>query len=141
MSIYKFGNYKYFDFLVSVNYKICDFHIIGENVRETDINEIAFYNQLLEDFFTKLNENPELDKIIESSLNLTGFLWLRQPFYDGNTRTLRILLKTIFNSIDYNLDLSNEEKEKSVIPLFYNEDETCTPKHITYLKRKLTKYK
>jgi len=136
---YIYGKYKYFDLLVLINNHYFPSDNFGENVRDLDEKSLLLYNKLLEDFFNKFKTNISFDEIIESSLNLTGYIWLQQPFFDGNTRTLQRFLKLVFRTLEYNLDLNKENDSSFIIPLFYFEDETCTQYDIDKFKRRLTK--
>ena len=131
--MYIFGKYKYFDKLVLIN-KI--FINIENNVRETE-DKIAICNNLLQNFFHKVEMETDFDKIIELVLNLVGILWLYQPFYDGNTRTLLFFLKIFFESLGYDLIINNEVRLS--LPIFYRENEYCHGSDILKIKERLKK--
>ena len=134
---YKIGKYKYFDILVYINMHYFPSEL-GENIREDNEFALALYNQLLEDFFMQILSEIELNEVCRKILDLTGFIWYRQPFFDGNTRTLRVFIKLIFYLFDYDIDLQSKEYEQ-FIPIFYQEDEKCDNHDIEKLKRRLTK--
>ena len=135
---YKLGKYQYFDFLVLLNNHYLNMKRIGDNVREQDEDTLNLYNLLLENFFKNLNSTNSIEEIIELSLNLTGFLWYRQPFYDANTRTLHIFLNLLFKELNYKI---NAETNVSVLPLFYSDIDRCDKKDIDDFKRCLTRIK
>lgn len=136
---YTAGKYKYFDLLVTINNHYFPNNNFGDNVRENDKKYLTLYNKLLEDFFHKLRNFNSLDEIIKLSLNLTGYLWFQQPFFDGNTRTLKSFLKLVFKHLNYDLNVNKIDNDKCVIPLFYYDDEECTQNEINNFKRRLTK--
>lgn len=136
---YTAGKYKYFDLLVTINNHYFPNDNFGDNVRENDEKYLALYNNLLEDFFHKLRNFNSLDEFIELSLNITGYLWLQQPFFDGNTRTLKSFLKLTFKNLNYDLNVNIIDDDRHIIPLFYYDDEKCTEIEINNFKRRLTK--
>lgn len=136
---YKYGKYTFFDLLVMINTHYFPNDILGKNVRENDESQLQIYNKLLENYFNKLNTNISLDEIIELSLNLTGYLWLHQPFYDGNTRTFHHFLKLVFLQLKYHLNFLENDKTDRIIPLFYDDNQKCIQNDIDNLKRRLTK--
>lgn len=132
---YKLGIFKYFDYLVLINQYFLKKDFPNFNLRITDIEEINYYNEKIKSFFKQLSEETDINKIIETSLNLTGFLWFRQPFFDGNTRTLKRFLQLIFKTLHYEIYFS---KNDIIIPIFYSENETCSQDDVLKLKRRLT---
>jgi len=132
---YKLGKFRYFDYLVVINQHYFKKTLPNFNVRVTDIEDIIYYNEIIKSFFYELSIETDINKIIEISLNLTGFLWFRQPFFDGNTRTLKRFLQLVFNIIHYEVSFS---KKDTIIPVFYSDNETCTHDDILKLKRRLT---
>lgn len=131
---YKLGTFKYFDYLVLINQYFFKKNLPNFNLRVTNIKDIIYYNELIKSFFQQLSCENDINRIIEISLNLTGFLWFRQPFFDGNTRTLKRFLKLIFNTLHYEIYFS---KNDIIIPAFCSDDETCTQQDILKLKRRL----
>lgn len=133
------GKYKYFDLLVIINNRYFPNDDFGDNVRDLDENSLLLYNSLIENFFNLLKTNISFEKIIEAALNLTGYIWLKQPFFDGNTRTLQRFLKLVFRELQYNLNYQFQDNFERFLPVFYYEDEKCTQYDIDKLKRRLTK--
>ena len=132
---YEFGKFIYFDYLVFIN--SCNFQNLQKNYNiRCDLNEIILYNNLIKTFFKETENEQNIDKIIEKALNLVGFLWFRQPFFDGNTRTLRNFLQIFFCSINYKFEILPNEY---FIPIFYSDDEKCNNDNILKIKRRLTK--
>lgn len=135
---YIVGKYKHFDFLVLINSHYL--HMVpGTNVRIDTQEEYILCNQILEDFFDNLVMANTIEEVIELALNLTGFFWYRQPFFDGNTRTLRKFLELLFKELKYHVDLTYKESDRPIIPIFYGDEESCNTNDINNLKRRLTK--
>ncbi len=139
MKKYKLGKYKYFDFLVLINSYYFPSIPIGENMRNLTISEFKSFDEKIKNFVTTINNTDDLKEISRLALNLTGYIWLMQPFGDGNTRTLRTFLYFIFSQLNYKLDLTFESNDLPIIPIFYFEDEECIENDITNLIRRLTK--
>lgn len=138
MNSYKLDKYKYFDILILIN----NFYLKEKdqkfNLRVKNINDIILYNFLIENFFIQCSIEKNIDKIIEYSLNLCGYLWFKQPFYDGNTRTLKKFLQLFFSTSHYSLTISRNDL---IIPCFCNDNDFCTYDDIIKLKRLLKKQK
>ena len=137
MAVYKLGIYKHFDFLVLINHYYLKDLELGENVRNFTEQELRQFDQKISIFFDQIAYENNLDKIIELILNLTGYLWLMQPFYDANTRTLNRFIKLYFKQLNYHLEYC--DTNHTFIPLFYEEDEKCIPRDIQKLKLELIK--
>lgn len=138
--MYQLGKYKYFDFLVEINNHYLQEVPTGTNVRESNEANLNLLNTLLEEFFDNLSLANSLDEIITLSLNLAGFFVLRQPFYDGNSRTMKAFLVLVFKQYHYKIKLP-KDNEQLIIPLFYYDNEKCTNTNIENFKRLLIKTK
>lgn len=129
MKNYKTGKYLFFDLLVYIH-KTLDIETTGIRSMEKDI---YLYDILIKNFFIEINDENNIDVIIEKILNLCGFLWLMQPFYDGNTRTLIIFMNSILKEFNYKINLNYPFGQ--IIPLFYEENERCNHNDIERAKK------
>ena len=130
MKRYRFGKYPYFDKLVYIHNTTCK-DITLAIIRSSEL-EIKQYNDILKNFFEEVLNNEDLDFILDKLLNLCGYLWMSQPFYDGNTRTIISFMKFILKKINYDIDFNDNSIE---IPLFYEEKDKCNEQQMLKLKK------
>ena len=134
---YNLNQYFFLDILVKINARLMN-TTVDDALRIKDEATWQDIDNRIKEIFSIDNEIVDIDIIIECILNLTGYLKLIQPFYDGNNRTLSCFLKMFFALINYDID-TNINKHSTLIPIFYEEDEQCLDYHINNFKKRLTK--
>lgn len=132
MENYTFGKYLYFDYLIKINYQFFNEEEIGFNIRE--INDETLKN--IDDKLEILFNNNSFDEKITNLCNTIGYIWLIQPFKDGNTRTLLIFMKEYLNNMGYSINLNDKE---NIFPTFYYEDEKCSKEYLNKIKKRIKK--
>ena len=98
--------------------------------RKEDLTEI---NNLIYNLYINIINEDDINKIISEILNTTGRILYMQPFYDGNSRTLKRFIKIIFNSLNYKFFY---DKKDFLIPILF-EEERCTENEINNFKKKV----
>ena len=132
---YQEGVYPYLDILVRINQK----YFKNSNIRLNTTEDLITIDFIIREFYQYLFTENNLRNIIASLLNLCGRLWLLQPFYDGNTKTLKDFMTIIFNELGYIIDMNNSDIP--IIPIFYYENEICEEKDIQNILSRLKKRK
>lgn len=120
--MYKPGIYHNFDELVKINNHLFP-HVIDYNVRD---NECI---KSIEDKLDFLNKLKELNE--EYLLNAIASILCMQPFYDGNSRALKIYMYNYLIRFEKELYLNDNN---TLIPIFYTENDTCSDKDIVKFK-------
>jgi len=95
---------------------------------------------MIKELYDNLKQENNIDNVIALTLNLAGFIWFRQPFHDGNTRTLNMFLKLILLQFNYNIDIEFENKRDSVLPIFYSDDDEIDISDIQKVKKRIYKF-
>lgn len=114
------NNYPYFNKLSTINKIIIN---TPYNIRSYE------YIPLMENLLSSLN-NKELD--IENMLKVTAIILFLQPFYDGNTRTLKLYMHKYLLKFGLNISWDN-----NVIPIFFDIDEEVSKKDLINFKKRL----
>ena len=122
---------KYFNELIRINNELFkNQKLINNNIRISKEN-IA----IIEDLIKKtniLNEKAKTkDKILENTLNLIAIIWSTQPFFDGNTRTVKKYMLEYLKKYNINIDITN-----FMIPLVF-EGESVSEEKVSELKSKI----
>lgn len=130
MQIY--GEYQYFEHLVKINHRL--FKNKKYNVRLDSEKYLKFFDESLEKLYTITHNTNNLDIILLSILELTGRLLYFQPFYDGNSRTLKQFIRCHLEDIGYQVSFNNSEY---IIPMLF-EGESCTIDDIITFKEKVS---
>ena len=125
--IYTCGKYKNFDKLFKINKIII--HNYNNEIR-VDENEISKINSLMNNLYKKHSMNIR----IKVALYVSAIILLRQPFFDGNSRTIKAFLKNYFKGYGLLLDISEKD---FIIPLFYFETDNINNNDIKKLKKRL----
>ena len=132
---YQEGVYPYLDILVRINQK----YFKNSNIRLNTTEDLITIDFMIREFYQYLVTENNLRNIIASLLNLCGRSWLLQPFYDGNTKTLKDFMTIIFHELGYIIDMNNPDIP--IIPIFYYENEICEEKDIQNILNRLKKRK
>ncbi len=120
--MYKPNVYPYFDKLVVINNSLFDY-VIDYNIRSEEF--ISFIEEKI-CYLEHLNSLNE-----EKLLNTIAAILCLQPFYDGNSRTLKLYLKYYLKRFEKELtDISNP-----IIPVFYSIEDKCSKRDIDILKK------
>ena len=122
--MYKPGLYPNFDELVKINNQLFS-KINNYNIREN--KDIPFIERKLE----ILNQLNTLDE--EILLSIIASILCLQPFYDGNSRTLKIYMKKYLTQFKKELDLAENDK---IIPIFYTPEEKCSSSDLKKIRFK-----
>lgn len=135
MKNYRTGVYLFFDLLVYTHLDACPEMPDTDFVRLSD-EEVYKYDKFIKFFLADIEDLDNIDELIRKILNFAGTLWLVQPFYDGNTRTIVRFITLVLRRFNYKI---NSDLNSNIIPIFYDENETCNDKKVEDLKRKLQK--
>lgn len=135
MKILSYKKYKFFQFFRNIN-----FFVTGNGESRLSEDKLAYFDNLINVFFQDVIEARDFDVILKLLLNLMGYFLVTQPFYDGNTRTVIIFMKIFLERYHYLIDLDVKDF-RSIIPIFYSEDELCDENDVLKLKKKLVQYK
>ncbi len=120
--MYKFGTYVNFDKLIIINNKLFDY-TINNNIRDFSIIESV------EAKLASLNKEKKLNE--ELLLNVVASILCMQPFFDGNSRTLKIYMHIYLEQFNKHL-----ETKENIIPIFFSPDEKCSKKDINEFRKK-----
>lgn len=131
MQIY--DEYKYFERLVKINNKFFR-NKKYNNVRLDSEKYLKLFDESLEKLYTITHNTNNLDIIILSILELTGRLLYFQPFYDGNSRTLKQFIRCHLADIGYKASFNNDDY---IIPMLF-EGERCTIDDVITFKEKVS---
>lgn len=87
--------------------------------------------------------NMTLYTLSETLSKCISSIWLYQPFFDGNTRTVILLLKlfALVKGYEFRYDMSadNEEDYKKFVSLIYSEKDMVSEESIQKIKEHLYK--
>jgi len=117
---------KYFNELIMINKTIMK----KVNIRLPK-EDLIFIDDLIKKLYILTNKCDNINTIIENLLNVVGAIWYMQPFYDGNTRTLKIFMKSFLKKININIDTNG-----SIIPILL-EGDTVSSTDILKIKSKM----
>lgn len=126
--IYK--KYPYFSKLVKINSSIIN---DKNNIRLNSEEDLKYFDGLLKDLYEVLKTTQDIDKILLNLLNLVGKLLYYQPFYDGNSRTLKIFLNIVLKELGYNILYKEDDH---IIPMLFDSD-VCSIDEVIEFKKKV----
>lgn len=124
-----FNDFPYFGQLVKIN-NVFFSNEKNYNIRLYNVEDLMLFDSLLEEFDKVLNNCHDVDTVLLSLLNLVGKLLYLQPFYDGNSRTLKQFIVIVLNKLGYDLSFNNDD---FIIPMLFDEDE-CTYEEVSEFK-------
>ena len=124
--------YPYFSILIRINNLYFN-DIENYNLRLSNEEDLSYFESLLSTFFYISNITDDINTILFYLLTITGKLLNYQPFYDGNSRTLKQFIKTVLQEIGYNLEYNQED---FIIPMLFD-NEVVSNEKILCLKRKI----
>ena len=111
--------YPYFWILAEINTKFNLNHSL-DNVRIKNEKDLSYLNSILKHFFKiYIKSNNNIDKLI-ALLSVTGITLYYQPFYDGNSRTLKCFISIILRRLGYDYTFNSKD---FIIPMLYDEEE------------------
>ena len=124
--------YPHFSKLIEINNSYFKDEKYNIRLHEEDIKYIE---ELLANL-SKSIETTNFNYILSTLLTTTGKILYLQPFYDGNSRTLKAYISIILNNLGYNISYNNND---FIIPILL-EDECCNNEEISKLKKKISKH-
>lgn len=133
---YRFGRYKYLDRLVRINSRFLKDLKPGDNIRYDNHKELKHLDNILKGFYNNFFSSVSLEEKLIYLLNVTGILLHFQPFYDGNSRTLKVFMMDMLKSIDINVDIpvNKEHSNTHIIPFFFDPIEKCPQCNVLMLE-------
>ncbi len=100
-------------------------------------------NNLIQNVMISDFSNMTLYTLSETLSKCISSIWLYQPFFDGNTRTVILLLKlfALVKGYEFRYDMSagNEEDYKKFVSLIYSEKDMVSEESIQKIKEHLYK--
>lgn len=123
--------YKYFRHLIKINNKIFSKQE-DYNIRLYSAEPLKCFEDLLANFYTLLHNTNDFDIILLSLLEITGKLLYYQPFYDGNSRTLKQFIREVLTELGYQISFNNDDY---IIPMLFD-GEKCTAENVIDFKQK-----
>lgn len=123
--------YPHFSKLIEINTSY--FKDKTNNIRLYE-EDIEYLEELLNNLWKSI-ETKNINYILSTLLTTTGKILYLQPFYDGNSRTLKTYISIILNNLGYSISYNNND---FIIPMLL-ENECCNNEEINNLKKKLTK--
>ena len=127
-AIYK--KYPYFSKLVKINSSSIN---EKNNIRLNSWEDLEYFDGLLKNFFELLKTTRDIDTVLLNLLNLVGKLLYYQPFYDGNSRTLKIFLNIVLKELGYNILYKEDDY---IIPMLFDSD-VCSIDEVMEFKKKV----
>ena len=124
--------YPLFNILVRINNSYFN-NVENYNIRLSQKEDLDYLEKLLNSFFNTLKEKNDINTVIKSLLTIMGKILSYQPFYDGNSRTLKKFIAIVLNKLGYKIIY--DEKD-FIIPMLMG-NESCTYEDIQILKRKI----
>ena len=128
--------YPYFWILAKINTQF-DLNPTLNNIRLKNDEELSILNSMLKNFFKiYIRSKNNNDKLI-ALLSVTGITLYYQPFYDGNSRTLKFFISIILKKLGYDYTFNSKD---FIIPILY-EGEEATLSDLKKLQKKIQNYK
>ena len=124
----QYDKYTYFSKLIHIN----SIYFKEDNVRTTNPEIIREIDDLIHGIYISIEKEKDINMIIKVILDSIGKVLYIQPFYNGNSRTLKQFIKILLNSIDYDIHYNRKDY---LIPLLF-EDEECTSEEVQLFKIK-----
>ncbi len=121
--------FPYFYKLICIN----KLYFKGDNLRIKNYNDLEEINNLIYILYQSIKDLDDINSLIEVVLNVTGKILYMQPFYDGNSRTLKDFIKSIFKSLKYDIEINENDY---IIPILF-EEEQCTEEELNFFKKKV----
>lgn len=114
--------YPYFWILAKINTKF-NLKPSLDNVRIKNDEDLSYLNSMLKNFFKiYIKSENNNDKLI-ALLSVTGIILYYQPFYDGNSRTLKCFISIILRKLGYDYTFNSKD---FIIPMLYDGEEATT---------------
>ncbi len=124
-------NYKYFKELIRINKEVYQYGGTS-NLRATE-EEIDGFESVLSELYTASGSN--LYTTLKSILHACALMYSYQPFYDGNTRTMKRFLVDYLKRNGINVIIGNND---IIIPVYYpGEDNGISKESIYRLKKRI----
>ena len=115
--------FPYFYELVLINDRMFEY-TINNNIRDEKVLNYIEKRLKRLNMEQKLNEELLLDTIV--------VILCLQPFYDGNSRTLKIYLRNYLNRFSKTIDINGK-----IIPVYYTSNDYISQNDIDDFKKKI----
>ena len=104
-----------------------------DNIRPKSYENVPYLNNLFKKFFKILIKSEDNNEKLIALLSVTGVTLYLQPFYEGNSRTLKHFISIILKKLNYDYTFNHED---FIIPMLY-EGEEATLNDLKKLQMKI----
>lgn len=123
--------YPYLSLLATINGRIIK-NTETSNLRFTEETDLSYLDNTIKKVFHSLTTKDK-DETLITLLNSSGHLLYYQPFFDGNSRTIKIFINLVLNKLEYNFEYGTDE----IIITMLFDGGSCTSEEITKFKKAL----
>lgn len=117
------NKYPYFYELVLINNRLFNY-VDNYNIRDEDMIDY------IENKLRILNNEKSLNE--ELLLDTVSVILCMQPFYDGNSRTLKIYLRNYLNRFNKSININD-----NFIPVYYSNDDKLSERDLINFKNRI----
>lgn len=96
--------------------------------------------RLIQRYSLLISKTKNVDEYLNYVVNLVGLIYMYQPFYYGNSRTCLVLQQLLLHQKGMELRLPDDKIDKSIIAVFYSEDDKASDSTIQIVKQYIRKY-
>lgn len=129
-----------FNYLVNIHKRV--FNIDEDDFRDNLGDDVK---EIIASSLNKINkEYKNLNELVSDFLQFGGYVYLFQPFIDGNKRTVLSIYKEILDAKSINLDwniILNNYRYVDLIPIFDSPSDTVSQRSINNMINIIDTYK